>query len=187
MRHRRRLHAPGDANLRIEITRTRPAAGAGTPGRRALARGRTGRYTITTGPASSYTPPELINRGEAGDAIPVPTVPRRTARPTGGYNARVARAARAASPPAAPRPPEGARRTASRTRSNSNHSELRMGAHVSRRGFCEENVPSQWRLVYRLFTGVLPVGTSRLRQRHHPPTLHSSHKQSSTDTSQAPR
>ena len=67
-----------------------------------------------------------------------------------------------------------------------------MGAHVSRRGFCEENVPSQWRLVYRLFTGVLPVGTSRLPQRHTrhtvEPTLHTSsqaptlHKHRDRDT-----
>jgi hypothetical protein len=117
--------APGDANLRIEITRTRPAAGAGTPGRRALARGRAGRYTITTGPASSYTPPELDKPRGRRFAIPVPTVPRgRTARPTGGYYARVARAARAASPPAAP---AARRRSAPHpereaTRIKSNHS-----------------------------------------------------------------
>lgn len=45
----------------------------------------------------------------------------------------------------------------------------------SRRGVCEENVPSQWRLVvYRLLTGVLPVHSSRRDFT------------TGTDTSQAP-
>lgn len=185
MRHRRsRGREPENRDYE-----TRPAAGAGTPGRRALARGRAGRYTITTGPASSYTPPELDKpRGRIRYSRTNRTA---THRPPDWrlLRAGCARGARgvAAGRPGRPK----AKRTASRTRSNSNQieslSELRMGAHVSRRGFCEENVPSQWRLVYQLFTGVLPVGTSRLPQRHRPPTLHSSHKQSSTDTSQAPR
>lgn len=163
------MHAPGDANLRIEITRTRPAAGAGTPGRRALARGRAGRYTITTGPASSYTPPEL-DKPRGGRGRYSRTNRTATHRPPDWRLLR-AGCARGARGVAAGRAPAARRREAHRTHPereatpNSNHSELRMGAHVSRRGFCEENVPSQWRLVYRLFTGVLPVGTSRLRQR----------------------
>ena len=71
--------------------------------------------------------------------------------------------------------------------------EIRNGStHVSRRGFCEENVPSQWRLVYRLFTGV-PAGrhfktSATAHEAHRPPTLHTSsqaptlHKHRDRDT-----
>ena len=115
---------------------------------------------------SSYTPPEL-DKPRTYSQFPYQPYRDAAARPTGGYYARVARAARAVAEiitkiEIEPSPTEAPTRYAKQNAPP----EPPMGAHVSRRGFCEENVPSQWRLVYRLFTGVLPVGTSRLPQRH---------------------